>query len=335
MQDDARKSEVAVNSPDHTSGQQPHLVLILLFDGVQSLSFSGPADVFAAAGDMTSETCRYEVRTASLDGGPVHASGGLTVQPDHGTKDVGKAGTLIVPGTDGIPDLDRAMVAAVGSLARRAQRVASVGTGAFLLADAGLLDGRRAATHWEFADELARRFPAVEADVRDTVVRDGRITTSGGAASGLELAIALVEDDLGRETAQQVARFLVTYHRGPGGQLQFVEPLDPDARSPVLRAVQRRILDDPADDLSIRSLSHRAGFSERHFTRLFRAQVGMSAREYVERARVAAASRLLTETPRSPESIARETGFGTQATMLRSFHRVLRISPLDYRERFS
>ncbi|MBB6420437.1 GlxA family transcriptional regulator [Streptomyces sp. AK010] len=324
-----------MNSPDHTSGQQPHLVLILLFDGVQSLGFSGPADVFAAAGELSSGACRYEVRTASLDGGSVRASGGLTVRPDHGTTDVAVPGTLIVPGTDGIPALDRAIVDAVGSLARRARRVASVGTGAFLLADAGLLDGRRAATHWEFADELAHRYPDVEADARDTVVRDGRVTTAGGAASGLDLALALVEDDLGGEAAQQVARSLVTYRRRPGGQLQFAEPLGPEARSPVLRAVQRRILAEPGSDLSIRSLSRQAGISERHFTRLFRAQVGMSAREYIERARVVAASRLLTETLRSPEVIARETGFGTQATMLRSFRRVLRISPLDYRERFS
>ncbi|MFI1209770.1 GlxA family transcriptional regulator [Streptomyces sp. NPDC020802] len=325
-----------MNRPDRTSGQQPHLVLILLFDGVQSLSMSGPADVFAAAGEVSSGTYRYEVRTASLDGGPLRASGGLTVQPDYGTTDVAEAGTLIVPGTDGIPVLDRAIVEAVGSLDRRARRVASVGTGAFLLADAGLLDGRRAATHWQYADELARRFPAVEADARDSVVRDGRFTTSGGgAASGLDLALALVEDDLGGEAAQQVARNLVTYHRRPGGQLQFAEPLGPDAQSPALRAVQRLILSDPGGDLSIRCLSRQAGVSERHFTRLFRAEVGMSAREYIERARVVAASRLLTETPRSPGSIARETGFGTQATMLRSFQRVLRISPLDYRERFS
>ncbi|MFI9175849.1 GlxA family transcriptional regulator [Streptomyces lincolnensis] len=331
-----------MNSPDHTSGQEPHLVLILLFDGVQSLGLSGSADVFAAAGEVSSGTSRYEVRTASLNGGTVRASGGLTVRPDHGTMGVatagkvGNVGTLIVPGAGGIPDLDRAIVEAVGYLARRARRVASVGTGAFLLADAGLLDGRRAATHWEFADELARRFPAITVDARETVVRDGRVTTSGGgAASGLDLALALVEDDLGDETAQQVARALVTYHRMPGGQLQFAEPLGPDARSPALRAVQRRILADLSGDLSIRSLSRQAGLSERHFTRLFRAQVGMSAREYIEGARVVAASRLLTETSRSLGSIARETGFGTQATMLRSFRRVLRVSPLGYRERFS
>jgi transcriptional regulator GlxA family with amidase domain len=248
--------------------------------------------------------------------------------------DVAEAGTLIVPGTDGIPALERAIVEAVGSLARRARRVASVGTGAFLLADAGLLDGRRAATHWEFADELARRYPAVDADARDTVVRNGRVMTSGGAASGLDLARPR-GDDLGGEAAQQIARSQVTYQRRPGGQLQFAEPLGPDARSPVLRAVQRRILADPGSDLSIRSLSRQAGISERHFARLFRAQVGMSAREYVERARVAAASRLLTETLRSPEAIAREAGFGTQATMGTSFQRALRISPLDHRERFS
>lgn len=328
-----------MNSPEHMSGQEPHLVLIVLYDGVQSLGFSGPADVFAAADEVSSGSCRYEVRTASLNGGPVRASGGLTVRPDHGTMDVataGKVGTLIVPGADGFPVRDRAIVETVGSLALRARRVASVGTGAFLLADAGLLDGRRAATHWEFADELARRFPAVTVDARDTVVRDGRFTTSGGgAASGLDLALTLVEDDLGDEAAQQIARALVTYHRRPGGQLQFTEPHGPDAHSPALRAVQRRILADLNGDLSIRSLSRQAGLSERHFTRLFRAQVGMSAREYIERARVVAASRLLTETSRSLGAVACETGFGTQATMLRAFRRVLRVSPLDYRERFS
>ncbi|NGO12667.1 helix-turn-helix domain-containing protein [Streptomyces sp. HC44] len=320
-----------------TASGRRNAVLIPLFEGAQNLGVSAAADVLSAANEVASGEARfrYEVLTASLGGGPIRISGGLTVLPDADLADMADIDTLVIPSADGVPVIDSGTADALGALARRARRVAAVCTGAFVLAEAGLLDGRRAATHWEFADELARRFPAVVVDARDTVVRDGPLTTSGGVASALDLALALVEDDLGQDVAQRVARSFVTYQRKPGGQAQFAEPRGRDAHSPAVREVQRQILANPRGDLSIRSLSHRAGLSERHFTRLFRAEVGLSAREYVERARVAAASRLLTETPRSPEMIAREAGFGTEATMRKAFLRLLQVSPHEYRNRFS
>jgi len=309
-----------------------HVVVIPVFDGVRSLTISGPADVFAGAGGSEFP---YDVVTASGDGAPVRTCGGLTVRPDRALADVTDADTVILPGADGIPLVEAETAEAIGALARRATRVASVCTGAFLLAGSGLLDGRRAATHWQYADELARRHPAVKVDARDTVVRDGPVTTAGGVASSIELGLALVEDDRGREAAHRIAQFFVTYVSRPGGQAQFADLRAREAESPTLREVQRLILAHPERELTLRALSRQARLSERHFSRLFRAQVGMSAKEYVERARVAAAARLLTETVRSPEAIAREAGFGTEGTMRHAFLRVLRISPLECRERFS
>ncbi|WP_189320667.1 GlxA family transcriptional regulator [Streptomyces flaveus] len=315
-----------------------HTVVMPLFDGVQSLGFSGPADVFSAANASdraTADRFRYEVLTSSLDGAPVRTSSGLTVMPDCAIADVTDVGTVILPGADGIPVIDRETTGALGALVKCAQRVTSVGTGTFGLAETGILDSRRAATHWEFSDELARRHPDIHVDSRDTVVRDGHITTAGGGASGIDLALSLVEEDLGREVSQLVSRSLVTYVSKPGGQAQFAELRARDAQSPALRDVQHLIRSHPGGELSLRALSGHAGLSQRQFTRLFRSQVGMSAREYVERVRVASASRMLTERVRSPEEIAREAGFGTEATMRKSFLRVLQVSPLEYRKRFS
>ncbi|MCX5554503.1 GlxA family transcriptional regulator [Streptomyces sp. NBC_00038] len=208
-------------------------------------------------------------------------------------------------------------------------------TGAFLLAGTGLLNGRKIATHWQYAEELAARHPDVKVDARDTVVRDGPVTTAGGVACGIELGLALVEEDRDRETSQRIARHLLTYVNGPGGQAQFAELRAREAQSAALRETQRLILDHPAGDLTVRTLSRHAGLSERHLSRLFRAQVGMSVREYVEQARVAFASRLLTETTDTPEAIARRAGFGTETTLRHAFLRVLQILPLEYRERFT
>ena len=310
------------------------MVVIPLYDGVQSLGFSGPADVLSGANAVGGDV-RYDVVTVSLGGVPIRTSSGLTVLPDRALADVTDADTVILPGADGIPVVGAETTGAIGDLVRGARRVASVCTGAFLLAGTGLLDGRRAVTHWEFAGELARRHPAVEVDARDTVVRDGPVTTAGGVASGIELALALVEEDLGREAAHHMARLLVTYVSKPGGQAQFAAPEGGAARSPALREVQLLIHAHPDEELTLNSLARRAGLSERHFSRLFRAQVGMSAKEYVERARVAAAMRLLTGTVRDVEDIAREAGFGTGATMRNAFLRVLRVSPHECRERFS
>jgi transcriptional regulator GlxA family with amidase domain len=312
-----------------------HSVVIFLFDEAQSLGLSGPADVFSCANELTSASFRYDVRTASHDGAAVRTSSGLTVMADCGVAGIGDVGTLIVPNADGIPALEAETTRALGALADRARRIASVGTGAFLIAEAGVLDGRRVTTDWGLSDELASRFPDITVDARDTVVKDGHVTTAGGAASAIEMVLSLVEEDHGRDVAQQTAQFLVTHLRKPGGQAQFADLQVREARSLALRQLQRQVHADPGADWTLRSLSLRAGLSERHLSRQFRTEIGMTAREYVERTRVAAASRLLIETLQSAELIARETGFGTEATMRKSFLRVLQVAPLEYRRRFS
>lgn len=309
-----------------------HVVVVPLFDGVQSLTVSGPTEVLARA---SSEDFRYEVLTASYAGGPVRSSSGLLFVPDRTLTDMADVDTLLVPGVDGVPDVSPETAAAIAALAKRARRSAAVCTGAFLLADTGLFDGRKIATHWQYAEELAARHPDVKVDARDTVVRDGPVTTAGGVACGIELGLALVEEDRDRETAQRIARHLLTYVNGPGGQAQFAELRAREAHSAALRETQRLILDHPAGDLTVSTLSRHSGLSERHLSRQFRAQVGMSVKEYVEQARVAFASRLLTETTDTPEAIARRAGFGTETTLRHAFLRVLQILPLEYRERFT
>ncbi|MEE1798978.1 DJ-1/PfpI family protein [Streptomyces sp. JV176] len=316
----------------------PVLVLVLVFEGVDGLGVSAVADVLSGANARAPQGFRYDVRTVSPDGAAVRTSSGLRMLPDHGpggVTGVDTVDTLVVPGADGIPATGPETVRALLRAADGARRVASVGTGAFLLAEAGLLHGRTAATHWAFAEELAHRFPDITVDPRHTVVKDDRVTTAGGGGSALDLALSLVREDLGHEVARRTAASLATSPRTPGGQAQFAEPRVREARNPALRAVQRQVLDDPGGDWSLPSFARRAGLSERQISRLFRAQAGMTAREYVERVRVSFASRRLLETARSPEAVARESGFGTEAAMRGSFLRVLQVSPVEFRNRFS
>jgi len=208
-------------------------------------------------------------------------------------------------------------------------------SGAFLLAEAGLLDGRRATTHWSVCDLLARLYPTVDVDPEPIFVRDGDLYTSAGVTAGMDLALALVEDDLGREVALAVARRLVLFLRRPGNQAQFSAQLSAQlAQRDDVREVQRWIAEHPESDLSVGSLAARAQTSERSFARWFAHEVGVTPGRYVEQVRVEAARRLLEETDGSVALIARSCGFGSAETMRRSFLRALRIGPTEYRRRF-
>ena len=220
--------------------------------------------------------------------------------------------------------------------APRARRVATVCSGALLAAAAGLLDGRRATTHWARADELAPEFPTVAVDPDPIYVRDGPVWTSAGVTAGIDLALALVEEDLGTEVSQLVARWLVMFLHRPGGQTQFATPVwTPRAtRSPV-RAAQTRIETSPGDDHRVASLARSAAMSERHFTRVFTAEVGESPSRYVERVRTEAARRDLESTADTLDAIAARCGFGSAETLRRAFHRRLHTSPDAYRRRFA
>ncbi len=213
--------------------------------------------------------------------------------------------------------------------------MASVCTGAFLLARAGLLDGRPATTHWAWADQLAERYPSVRVDPDRIFVRDGQIWTAAGVTAGMDLALALVEDDLGREVALEVARWLVVFARRPGGQSQFSAPLAAQtAERRPLREVQEWVLADPARDCSVEALALRAAMSPRNFARAFRREVGVTPAAWVEEVRVESARRLLEASAVSTDQVAAQCGFGTVETLRRAFGRRVGVSPGQYRERF-
>lgn len=312
-------------------------VLIVIFDGVQSLDVTGPLEVFAGANLTQAEDRhpRYRIRIGSVEGLPVRSSSGLRMLPDVGLADAGGADLIIVPGGAGTKAGDPRLVAWLREHGPRAKRLMSVCTGAFLLAEAGLLDGRRATTHWDHCGSLARRFPQVAVDPDPIFVRDGHVATSAGVTSGIDLALSLVEDDLGRDVALAIARHLVMFLRRPGGQRQFSVQLAAQvaARDP-LREVQRFAAEYPAADLSVPALAKRANLSPRQFSRAFAAEVGTPPGRYVDQVRLEAARRLLEEGSSGVEEIARACGYGTPEAMRRAFVRELGVGPADYRERF-
>jgi transcriptional regulator GlxA family with amidase domain len=279
---------------------------------------------------------RFELVAATAD--PVAASSGLTFHVDAAIDNVcGAIDTLIVAGGEGVAAAvgDQRLVDDVRRLAAKSRRVTSVCSGAFLLAEAGLLDGRRATTHWSVCDVLAQRYPRVTVDPDPIFVRDGNVATSAGVTAGMDLALALLEDDLGRDIALAVARRLVLFLRRPGTQSQFSAQLAGQlADRDPLRDAQQHIADHPDADLSVGALARHVGMSERNFARCFRDEVGMTPARYVEQARVETARRLLEETDDGVNAVARRAGFGTAETMRRTFLRHVRISPNDYRRRF-
>ncbi|MEU9223963.1 GlxA family transcriptional regulator [Streptomyces massasporeus] len=311
----------------------PRTVLAVLFDGLQSLDVTGPLEVFAGA-DLLSPGA-YRIRTASLDGAPVRTTSGLTLVPDESLTGAKDPDILLIPGGPGTLRPDPRLVDWVRERGPRAARLVSVCTGAAVLAGAGLLDGRRATTHWAYCDRLAREHPAVEVDPDPVYVRDGHISTSAGVTAGIDLALALVEEDLGRDAALTIARHLVVFLRRPGNQAQFSAQLAAQtAHREPLRDVQRWITDHPDADLSVDTLADRARLSPRHFARAFRAETGMTPGRYVDRVRLEHARRLLEDTADGVEEIARTSGYGTPEAMRRAFVRTLGTPPAEYRRRF-
>jgi transcriptional regulator GlxA family with amidase domain len=311
-------------------------VVILAFPGVQTLDVTGPFEVFAAADRLAGGA--YNIEVVAVSTAPIRTGSGLTIVPDRATASVrGPIDTLVVAGGTGVRAAveDERLVRSVRRSAGRARRVASVCTGAFMLARAGLLDGRRAATHWASAEELARLHPAVRVDPDAIFVRDGDVWTSAGVTAGMDLALALVEEDLGRRVALEVARWLVVFVRRPGGQSQFSSHLRAQAaeREP-LRELQEWMAAHLDSDLTVPALAARACMSERNFARAFGREVEMTPAAYVEALRVDHARVRLETTAQKLEAVAADCGFRTVETMRRSFHRRLGVGPGDYRDRF-
>jgi transcriptional regulator GlxA family with amidase domain len=311
-------------------------IVILTYEGGQSLDVTGPLEVFAATRRFGAAThCSVEV--VAPRAGTVRMASGLGLVADAALADVrGTIDTFVVAGgeTDGVAAVlrDDVMLHHVRRLAARSRRVASVCSGAFVLAAAGLLDGRRATTHWSACDQLARGFPQVTVERDPIFVRDGNVITSAGVTAGIDLALALVEEDAGRATAMEIARRLVVFLKRPGGQAQFSAALEAQAADrDELTETLAWIADHLDDDLSVPALAARAAMSPRHFARVFRSGVGTTPARHVERARLEAARRRLEESDAGVEAIARECGFGTAETMRRAFLRALQVAPTDYR----
>jgi transcriptional regulator GlxA family with amidase domain len=314
-----------------------HRVVVLAFEGVQSLDVTGPVEAFSIATRYFGG--EYATELVTLDGGPARASSGLTLNVDRAAADVrGPIGTLVVAGGEGAlrTAKDERTLAWVRDAAARSERVASVCTGAFILAAAGLLDGRRATTHWDSCQRLAERHPQITVESDPIFVRDGNVLTSAGVTAGIDLALALIEDDLGPQAALRTAQALVMFVRRPGGQSQFSAQLKAaPARREPLRDVQAHIAEHPAADLSVPALAARAFMSERNFARAFRAETGMTPAVYVELSRVERARRELETTDLPVEAVAASCGFGTVETMRRAFARRVGVNPAAYRERFA
>jgi transcriptional regulator GlxA family with amidase domain len=310
-------------------------VVIVVYPNVQTLDVTGPAEVFRAAGLIRPPG--YDVTIAAPEAGPLRTST-VALVPDARLDECGgQIDTLIVAGGTGArrAEEDSALVVWIAAAAQRSRRVASVCTGAFLLAKGGLLDGRRATTHWASCGELAARYPAVNVEPEPIFVRDGDVATSAGVTAGMDLALALVEEDLGRDVALEVARHLVVFLQRPGGQAQFSAQLAAQTadRAP-LRELQAWIPDHLDEDLSVPALARRACMSERNFARAFRRETGRTPGAYVEAARVERARIALESGDLPVEAIARQAGFGTVETMRRAFRRQVGVSPIEYRTRF-
>jgi transcriptional regulator GlxA family with amidase domain len=320
----------------------PRQIAILAFPEVQSLDVTGPLEVFAGAQTLIEALGRddpgYEVSILSHDGAPLRTSSGLQIVPHGGfSQTPRRLDTVIVAGGYGshAASKDPATLEWISSVSKRARRTASVCTGAFLLAATGLLDGRCATTHWSAAKELAKRYPRVQVDPEPIFLRDGPIWTSAGVTAGMDLALALVEEDLDRDAALAIARQLVLFLRRPGNQSQFSATLA--AQEPQyepLRELRRHIVENPATDLSVEALAQCAHMSPRHFARLFRAETGVTPARYVESVRLESARRVLEDSGQSIADVALKCGFGTPETMRRCFLRALGVGPAEYRRRF-
>ena len=319
-------------------------VVILVYPEGQSLDFIGPLEVFAAAQTLIAATGRtepgYRITVAGLDEAcrPIVCSSGVQIVPATSLAGAPRPiDTLIVPGGAGSAGVssEEALLDWLRETAPSTRRVASVCTGAFVLAAAGLLDGRRATTHWASAARLAKQYPAVEVDPDPIYLRDGPIWTSAGVTAGMDLALALVEEDLDREAALTIARHLVLFLRRPGNQSQFSATLaaQQPEREP-LREVQRYVVEHVAEDLTVEALAEQAHMSQRHFARAFRAETGITPGRYVERVRVEAARRALEDSVQPIATIAAACGFGTPETMRRAFIRALGVAPAEYRRRY-
>ncbi|MBP1821167.1 GlxA family transcriptional regulator [Mycobacterium sp. OAE908] len=308
-------------------------VVFVVFDGMTLLDVAGPAEVFAEANRFGAS---YRVSMASVDGQDVLTSVGVRLAVSAPIASVKQVDTVVVSGGDNLVGrpIDPQLVAAVAALRPRTRRMASICTGSFILAQTGLLDGRRATTHWRQTALMSRAYPSINVEPDAIFVRDGDVYTSAGVSAGIDLALALVEDDHGPDLSRDVARSLVVYLKRAGGQSQFsvlVESRAPERSQ--LRRVTDAIAADPGADHTVKMLAAQASLSTRQLTRLFQSELGTTPARYVEMIRIDAARSAL-DAGRSVADSARLAGFGSAETLRRVFVSQLGLSPRAYRDRF-
>jgi transcriptional regulator GlxA family with amidase domain len=313
--------------------QSGHRVGILVYDGVKLLDVAGPSEVFSEANRLGAD---YRLTLCSPDGKEVLSSTGMRIPVDRAADKDARFDTVLVAGGDVFPvrPVGDGLLSAVRNLSEHAARVSSICTGAFVLATAGLLEGRRATTHWKHTRVLARSFPEISVEPDAIFVKDGSLYTSAGVTAGIDLALALVEEDHGGELARSVAQSLVVFLQRPGGQSQFSPSLQgPRPQTPVLRRVFDAVAADPVGNHSVPRLAALAGVSPRHLSRLFQNEVGMTPAKYVELIRFDAAKSML-DAGHSVTAAAERAGFGSSESLRRAFIAHMGIPPHAYQQRF-
>ncbi|MGW0362264.1 GlxA family transcriptional regulator [Streptomyces sp. NPDC002990] len=318
-------------------------IVIVLFDGVDLLDVTGPPEVFSLLQREVDDATSYHVVLAAETLEPVTTAAGVRILPDTTFQEVSgrSIDTLLVPGAVETDERrrvravsDPAVVTWVKALAGTSRRVASVCVGAHILADAGLLDGKRATTHWSTAQQLAAEHPSVEVDADPIFIRDQEVWTGAGISACLDLSLALVAEDFGETVALRVARQLVMYLKRPGGQSQFSVPLEPVSTTRRIEDLRHHIRRNIAERLTVADLAEHAHVGERQLTRIFKSELGMTPAAYIESARVEVARQQLEATDATLDRIASTCGFHTTDTLIRAFRRKLDTTPTEYRNRF-
>jgi len=311
---------------------------LLAYDNMQALDLTGPLDVFGAANALASGMSPYVLHVIGARTGTVHAENGLVVLPACSIEDAPPLDTLLIPGGIGsrLGNADLQLLAWLRRQAETARRVVSVCTGAYMLAATGLLDGRRVATHWQYAEDLARRFPTIHVEPERLFLRDGRFATSGGLTAGIDLALALVEEDLGAAASLAVARYLVMYVTRPGNQTQFSAPLAAQAQATGrMGTLVDWLLAHLKDEITSERMAEQVSMSPRHFRRVFADTFGTSPARFVEHLRLEQACMRLTRDRTSIDRIASSVGFHSADVFRRAFRARYGATPVEYRERFA